>query len=175
MPSGANIEAPKETRQTFRKHARNISKGSTHSRSADSDDDISWRAAFLAGRYRPAASSPPSLRRLEQKTELLSLALLLAPEPSLTEILAAWRRCEEEMTSLQMSQQQAEQEFDDHADKRQSLSAIPGDFTVHGDQPALVYNQKRREVGRVTGQVGGNEAPVSMFDLTRSEIGRAHV
>ncbi|KAK3726071.1 hypothetical protein LTR37_000219 [Vermiconidia calcicola] len=166
-PQSTNIEAP-ETTRLKPEHTRNVSKNSTPSKVAASDDDVSWRAAFLAGRYRPAAASPPTLRRLEQRTELLSLALLLAPVSALTEILAAWRRCEEEMSSLQVAQQQAEEEFDDRADKRQSTSSLPGNFTVHGDQPQMVLNQKRREMGRMSGKAGESEAPVSMFDLTRS-------
>ncbi|KAK4953505.1 hypothetical protein LTR66_013632, partial [Elasticomyces elasticus] len=45
------------------------------------EEYTAWRAAFLAGRYHSFASSPPSLRRLEQRLELLSQALLLAPPP----------------------------------------------------------------------------------------------
>ncbi|OQO03333.1 hypothetical protein B0A48_11589 [Cryoendolithus antarcticus] len=134
----------------------------------ESEDDTSWRAAFLAGRFRPTSSTPPSLRRLEQRTELLSLALLLAPKSALTDILSAWRRCEEEMTSLAKSQAAEEQEFDDHADKKQVL---PGHFVVNATQPDLVLGQKRRELGRLASGAGGGkgeEAPVSMFDLTRS-------
>lgn len=161
-PSGAEISAPQE--QNGRKRT-------------DPADDTSWRAAFLAGRYRPANSSPPSLRRLEQRTELLSLALLLAPQSALTEILAAWRRCEEETSALQREQAAEDEEFDDRADGRFSTSALPGNFTVQGEQPALLMNQKRREMGRMNasssaaagGKTGGaDEAPVSMFDLTRS-------
>lgn len=161
-PSGADIGAPRD-------------ETSHRKRTADPADDTSWRAAFLAGRYRGAAnSSPPSLRRLEQRTELLSLALLLAPKSALTEILAAWRRCEEETSALQRDQAAAEEEFDDRADRRFSASALPGNFTVQGEQPALLMNQKRREMGRMGtsaaggGGAGGGEAPVSMFDLTRS-------
>lgn len=143
----------------------------------DPADDISWRAAFLAGRYRPSttSSTPPTLRRLEQRTELLSLALLLAPTSALTEILAAWRRCEEETSTMQREQAAEEEAFDDRADRRFSVSALPGNFTVQGEQPALVLGQKRREMGRMgggaagkSGAGGGEEAPVSMFDLTRS-------
>lgn len=167
-PSGADIEAPRDTGGKSGRHARNISNSSSRSRAADAADDVSWRAAFLAGRYRSASASPPSLRRLEQRTELLSLALLLAPVSALSEILVAWRRCEEETTALQLSQQQAEEEIDDRADKRQSLDSLPGNFSVEGDQPALVLNQQRREMGRMTGKSGNGDAPVSMFDLTRS-------
>lgn len=159
-PSGTDVEAPRPQKQ----HTKQLSRGTN----GTTDDDISWRAAFLAGRYRPTAGTPPTLRRLEQRTELLSLALLLAPTSALTEILAAWRRCEEETTSLHLSQQQAEQEFDDHADKRLSgggSSALPGNFTVQGEQPELVLNQKRREMGRM-GTDG--DTPLNMFDLTRN-------
>lgn len=166
-PSGADIEAPSNNNRTLKRHTRITSKSSTRSRDGEPEDDVSWRAAFIAGRYRPSTSSPPSVRRIEQRTELLSLALLLAPVSALTEILNAWRRCEEEMTALQLAQQQAEEDFDTWADKRQSLSSLPGNFT--GDQPAMVLNQQRREMGRMTGAGRGDgEAPVSMFDLTRS-------
>jgi hypothetical protein len=132
------------------------------------EDDISWRAAFLAGRYRPSSAVAPSVRRLEQRTELLSLALLLAPTTALTEILAAWRRCEEEMTAQLASQQAEEDEFDDRADKRLS-TGLPGNFTVGDEQPGLILNQKRREMGRFGNGGGGEEEPpLSMFDLTRN-------
>lgn len=157
-PSGADVEVQKP-------HNKQSSRGMN---GTTTDDDVSWRAAFLAGRYRPNTSTPPTLRRLEQRTELLSLALLLAPTSALTEILAAWRRCEEETTSVHLAQQQAEQEFDDRADKRMSgggSSALPGNFTVQGEQPELVLNQKRREMGRMGGD---GDTPLSMFDLTRN-------
>lgn len=160
-PSGADISGPNNDRRPGHKKSSSRPKN-------EPDDDISWRAAFLAGRYRSAEASPPTLRRLEQRTELLSLALLLAPGSALTEILAAWRRCEEEMTTLQLAQQQAEDEFDDRADKRLSggSSALPGNFTVGGEQPQLILNQKRREMGRM-GR-GNDDTPLSMFDLTRN-------
>lgn len=163
-PSGPDIEVPTNARKTHKRQR------SSRSRNTLDDDDVSWRAAFLAGRYRPTTSASPTLRRLEQRTELLSLALLLAPTSALTEILAAWRRCEEEMTSLQLSQQEAEREFDDRADKRLSASALPGTFTVSDEQPELILNQKRREMGRMGAASGrGNdETPLSMFDLTRN-------
>ncbi|RMY91109.1 hypothetical protein D0861_03263 [Hortaea werneckii] len=169
-PSGTDITAPKDDAYV-KQHARGPSQASTRSQRHEHEDDISWRAAFLAGRYRGGSNaSPPTLRRLEQRTELLSLALLLAPTTALTEILAAWRRCEEETTSLQLSQQQAEDEFDDRADQRHfSSSALPGNFTVGGEQPEMILNQKRREMGRFGGgKRETDEVPMSMFDLTRS-------
>lgn len=161
-PSSAEITGPNNAAP---KHARNTS---TASAAAPNNDDVSWRAAFLAGRYRPASTSPPTLRRLEQRTELLSLALLLAPVSALTDILSAWRRCEEEMTALQLSQAQAEQEFDDRADRREAPTQLPGHFGLPGEQPQLLIGQKRREMGRMGSGRVEEEAPVSMFDLTRS-------
>lgn len=162
-PSNADIIAPNNSPP---KHTRNVS---TSSITAPNDDDESWRAAFLAGRYRPSTSTPPTLRRLEQRTELLSLALLLAPVSALTDILSAWRRCEEEMTSLQLAQAQEEQDFDDRADRREAPPNTPGHFILPDDQPQMIFGQKRREMGRLGGAGRGEEeAPVSMFDLTRS-------
>ncbi|KAK5127265.1 hypothetical protein LTR08_004473 [Meristemomyces frigidus] len=169
-PSGADMAPSPLT--TTAENNRTISKTIN-----EHADDISWRAAFLAGRYRPASATPPTLRRLEQRTELLSLALLLAPTSALTEILAVWRRCEEETTALQLAQQAEEEDFDDRADKRIPVSALPGNFTFGGDeQPGLLVGQKRREMGRIgaspalssASKVGEGEAPMSMFDLTRS-------
>lgn len=169
-PSSADITgSPPDNSNTNPKHTRNTSTSSTTA--PNNDDDTSWRAAFLAGRYRPATTSPPTLRRLEQRTELLSLALLLAPKANLTDILSAWRRCEEEMTALQASLAREEEEFDDRAD-RGEVSGLPGNFVLPDEQPERVLGQRRREVGRRggSGAAGGGdeEAPVSMFDLTRS-------
>lgn len=173
-PSGTEFTAP-NTKDTSTKHTRQQPR---HANKDEEDDDPSWRAAFLAGRYR-GSSTPPTLRRLEQRTELLSLALLLAPPSALTDVLANWRRCKEETQKLLLERQQAEERFDDRADKHSivSGSALPGDWGVGGEeQPDLVLGQGRREMGRLGGSSsigggsggGGGEAPVSMFDLTRS-------
>lgn len=137
-------------------------------------DDISWRAAFLAGRYRPSTTAPipisESIRRLEQRTELLSIALLLAPARSLTEILSVYRRCEEELSSLH-AQQDAQ---DDEADR--ALGHVPGGFDALGSEDGRTYGQARREMGRLSAgagmakvpvQRGKEEAPVGLFDLAQ--------
>lgn len=126
-------------------------------------DDISWRAAYLAGRHRSPNSSlasstatvagSPALRRLEQRMELLSQALLLAPPSSVPEVLTAWRRCEEEMSALLAQENEAEQRFNDHADRR-----APGAFPTQA-----TYIQPRREVGRSATE----EAPMGLFDVAR--------
>lgn len=51
-------------------HIRNTSSASARSTTTP-DDDTSWRAAFLAGRFRPATSSPPTLRRLEDRKSVV--------------------------------------------------------------------------------------------------------
>lgn len=128
-----------------------------------SEDDISWRAAFLAGRYRPRDTNKPSVRRLEQRTELLSLALLLAPASALSEILNVWRRCEEEMSALIGQQAIDEQSFDDRADKRHQ-GPIPGGFSDSSTE-GMVFGQKTREMGRIG--ASEEEAPMGLFDVAR--------
>jgi hypothetical protein len=127
------------------------------------DDDISWRAALAAGRSRSSGlaaysassslSTPPALRRLEQRMELLSQALLLAPPSALPEILNVWRKCEEEMSSLIAQETEEEDQFDDRADRK-----VPGAF-VESTAPV----QARREVGRGASE----EAPMGLFDVAR--------
>jgi hypothetical protein len=126
------------------------------------EDDISWRAALAAGRHKSSAHSlsasssiatPPALRRLEQRMELLSQALLLAPPSALPEVLNVWRKCEEEMTALQASENEEENSFNERADR-----TLPGTF-VNMTAPV----QPRREVGRGATE----EAPMGLFDVAR--------
>jgi protein transport protein SEC39 len=131
------------------------------SRSRAGDDDVAWRAALAAGRHKSPPSSQsasqsvsatPALRRLEQRMDLLSQALLLSPPSALPEILSAWRKCEEEMTALLASEAQEESEFANEP------ASIPGAFL---DSAPPVH--ARREVGR-----GANEeAPMGLFDVAR--------
>ncbi|KAK4901415.1 hypothetical protein LTR49_027286, partial [Elasticomyces elasticus] len=91
MPSGANLMAPSRAEAAHVKTQtwNSSSASGLAKRMNEGEDAISWRAAFLAGRYRPTkASTPPTLRRLEQRIEFLSFALLLAPTAQLTDILA---------------------------------------------------------------------------------------
>lgn len=133
-----------------------------------SSDDISWRAAYIAGRQRPSIVKPaasgtatsPQVRRLEQRMELLSQSLLLAPATALPEVLAAWRRCEEELLAVVASEKEAEEEFDDHADKRE-LGPLPGAFG--NAEPAFMVQPKRKELGRGAAE----EAPMGLFEVAR--------
>ncbi|KAF2200100.1 secretory pathway Sec39 [Delitschia confertaspora ATCC 74209] len=129
-------------------------------------EDVSWRAALLAGKYRSgsismsssaasrASTSRPELRRLEQRMELLSQALLLAPSGHLEEVIAVWQKCETEMMTLLAQELEAEQRFNDYADRR-----LPGAFA----NETIAAVQPRREVGR--GAV--EEAPMGLFDVAR--------
>ncbi|KAI5308459.1 hypothetical protein KEM55_005638, partial [Ascosphaera atra] len=86
------------------------------------DDDLSWRTVCNAGSHRPPASANMPLHKqtkhLSQKMELLSLALFLVPSPeNLTEVLAAWRRCEEEMNVLRAKELEEEEEWATRADR----------------------------------------------------------
>jgi hypothetical protein len=143
-----------------------IPSSSSEEHAAAQEDDVSWRAAFLAGRYRPQSNAQPSLRRLDQRTELLSLALLLAPPASLSEVLNIWRRCEEETNALLAAETEAEEEFDDRADKR---IVVPGGFSDVSTE-GMVFGQPRREVGRSNAEArrgADEEAPMGLFDVAR--------
>ncbi|MCJ1467238.1 hypothetical protein MMC07_005861 [Pseudocyphellaria aurata] len=129
--------------------------GSLHT-SYELNDDISWRAAYQAGCHRPIRQSGPSaLRRLEQRMELLSQALLLAPSSALSEVLMVWRQCEEDMASLIAQEAEEEKKWDDRGDRR-----VPGGFS--GDSSPV--NQKPREPNR--GALN-EEAPMGLFDVAR--------
>ena len=144
--------------------SKRFSFGTISSDKEDDDaQDVAWRAALQAGRYQssPISSSAtwsgsanrPDLRRLEQRMELLSQALILAPPSRLEEVLAVWQQCETEMNTLLAQETAAEERFNDLADRK-----LPGAFTNE-----TVAIQPRREVGR--GAV--EEAPMGLFDVAR--------
>lgn len=131
---------------------------------SDEADNVAWRAALRAGRFKSSpptsntwthgTSARPDLRRLEQRMELLSQALLLAPPAHLEEVLNVWQQCEAEMTELLAQETEAEERFNDAADRK-----LPGAF----DMGSLPTVQPRREVGR--GAV--EESPMGLFDVAR--------
>ena len=126
------------------------------STSASEGDDISWRAAYQAGRHRHNRSTgQSSLRRLEQRMELLSQALLLAPPSALPEILSTWRLCEDEMSLLIAREVSEEQQWDNKGDQR-----LPGGFS--GDSSPII--QKPRDPSRAA---ANEEAPMGLFDVAR--------
>jgi len=126
----------------------------------DDAEDVAWKAALRAGRHDTSQASSwshsaarPDLRRLEQRMELLSQALLLAPTNHLEEVLSVWQQCEAETTSLLAEETAAEERFNDAADRK-----LPGQFINE-----TITVQPRREVGR--GAV--EEAPMGLFDVAR--------
>lgn len=122
---------------------------------AASYDDISWRAAYAAGRYPENNSGSSALRRLEQRMELLSQALLLAPPSSLSEVLVVWQRCERVLTE-RISQETVE----DEQWGKPGHHNVPGDFSSDSGRIA----QKPRDSLRGSIQ---EEAPMGLFDVAR--------
>ena len=119
-------------------------------------DDVLWKIAYKAGCHNlTTAQEVDPLRRLEQRMELLSRALSLAPPSSLTEILAAWRQCEWELNALVAQEKKEEEEWDKRADQE-----IPGGFA------SLVEDiqERPRRSGRA---VLGEEAPMGLFDVAK--------
>ena len=117
-------------------------------------DDISWRAAYAAGRYPMSNSEGSAIRRLDQRMELLAQALLLAPPSALSEILQIWQHCELRLTEL-IAKDAAE---DETWDKK--TQQVPGGFSA-GDSRAM---QRARDPARSALQ---EEAPMGLFEVAR--------
>ncbi|KPI37308.1 Protein transport protein sec39 [Cyphellophora attinorum] len=133
------------------------------------EDDVSWRAAYAAGRYRPP-SSPSALHDqisgLSKRMELLSLALTLAPSAqSLAEILGTWRRCEEEMEGLKSTALREERAFETGR-----AEELPGGFGFDDREwdAAETKQAQSRRTGTATYE---EEAPVSLFEMARGAAG----
>ncbi|KAJ5184758.1 Secretory pathway Sec39 [Penicillium cf. griseofulvum] len=138
-------------------------------------DDITWRAVYNAGRYRATTPThpPPTLQsqisHLSQRMELLSLALVLVPSPDpLPEILGAWRRCDEELTSLRSQEQQEEDLWDRKGD---TLTSVPGGFgPSDSERDALDTERQRAARARARAAMPNShrhEAPMGLFDVAR--------
>ncbi|KAJ6144790.1 hypothetical protein N7470_008685 [Penicillium chermesinum] len=157
------------TRLTSPSHLTNTSSPST-----SIPDDISWRAVYNAGRYRstsPTASTPlqTQINHLSQRMELLSLALVLVPIPDpLPEILGAWRRCDEELSSLRARELHEEDVWDTKGD---SLSTVPGGFgPTDFERDAFDTAQQRaarRARARAMPHSHPHEAPMGLFEVAR--------
>lgn len=120
------------------------------------DDDISWRAAYKAGCFTSSKFGGPSaLRRLEQRMELLSHALLLAPASALSEVLAGWRECEEELASLSARETEEDEKWDDRGDQK-----LPGGYSF---EPSPTLQNRREPILDAQSE----EAPMGLFDVAR--------
>ncbi len=118
-------------------------------------DDISWRAAYQAGRFSVSSPGTPKLRRMEQRMELLSQALLLAPPSALSEVLTTWQKCEHDLTTQIASEAAEDEKWDEKADWR-----VPGGFAAE----SRPVKQKARNPTRGTLV---EEAPMGLFDVAR--------
>ncbi|KAJ8129083.1 hypothetical protein O1611_g4546 [Lasiodiplodia mahajangana] len=143
---------------------------------ADADpqikDDYSWKAALQAGKYRRTArtvkpthigtgSGNLDIRHLEQRIECLSTAVRIAPPATLQEILNGFRKCEEELNAAIKAEEAQESAWDDRGD----VQAMPGAFS--STVPAGVVKNATRSSRHV------EEAPMSLFDLSRASMARA--
>ncbi|KAK1833297.1 protein transport protein sec39 [Podospora conica] len=141
-------------------------------------DEFSWKAALQAGKYRRTSrtlrpthlgntSGNPEIRHLEQRIECLSVALRIAPAPTLQEIINAFRRAEEELEAAIKAEAEQEDAWDTAGDTIHGN--IPGSFnttsptkknfgsTMAPPKPAPRRNQTE-------------EAPMSLFDLSKASV-----
>ncbi|KAI0169453.1 secretory pathway Sec39 [Hypoxylon sp. FL1284] len=137
-------------------------------------DEYSWKAALQAGKYRRTArtvkpthigtaSGNPDIRHLEQRMECLATALRVAPPATLQEILNVFRKCEEELNAAVKAEEAQESAWDDRGD----LQAMPGAFS--STVPAGVA----RSGAKPSSARHVEEAPMSLFDLSRASMARA--
>ncbi|KAJ8121325.1 hypothetical protein ONZ43_g2193 [Nemania bipapillata] len=135
-------------------------------------DEYSWKAALQAGKYRRTArtvkpthigtgSGNLDIRHLEQRIECLSTAVRIAPPATLQEILNVFRKCEEELNAAIKAEEAQESAWDDQGD----VQAMPGAFS--STVPAGVVRNATRSSRHV------EEAPMSLFDLSRASMARA--
>lgn len=152
-------------------------------------DDYSWKAALQAGKYRRTArtlrpthlgtaSANPEIRHLEQRIDCLSVALRIAPAPTLTEILNAFRRAEEELVAALAAEAEQESAWDERAD--QGLAAMPGGFGPAAAAPASSLGRNQHHpTGGAAARVRRDsvhqveEKPMSLFDLSRASVASA--
>lgn len=138
-----------------------------------STDEYSWKAALQAGKYRRTArtirpthigtsSGNLDIRHLEQRIECLSTALRIAPPDTLQEILNVFRRCEEELDAAVKAEEQQESAWDDQGD----VQAMPGAFSSTVPAGVVRHNNTRSTRQQ-------EEAPMSLFDLSRATMARA--
>ena len=127
---------------------------------ADNEDDESedtlWHVAYRAGCYDAMSSSQIDLiKRLEQRMELLSLALQSAPSSSLTEVLGIWRQCETRLNAMIAKEKKEQEAFDTQADQE-----VPGAFNITTGE---VQERPRRPPRANLGE----EAPMGLFDVAK--------
>ncbi|KAL4992397.1 Sec39 domain-containing protein [Aspergillus falconensis] len=152
-----------------------------------SKDDITWRAVYNAGRYRPthspSSSTPPPLHtqiaHISQRMELLSLALILAPTPDpLPEILGAWRRADEELSLLRARESDEEDAWDTKGDRTAAATLLPGGFNQANTEQD-VFETKQQHARRAAraahhNRLDSGEAPMGLFEVARGAARALH-
>ncbi|ATY66893.1 protein transport protein Sec39, putative [Cordyceps militaris CM01] len=134
-------------------------------------DTWSWAAALKAGQYiRTERSQQPThlgtasgnleIRHLEQRIECLAMAIRAAPAAELRQILKSFRRCEEQLDSAIREEAASETAWDSAGD----FSALPGNF----ERPVQRQGQPPRNMVSGAAAKQGEEAPMSLFDLSRA-------
>ncbi|KFA62775.1 hypothetical protein S40285_07557 [Stachybotrys chlorohalonatus IBT 40285] len=137
----------------------------------DKSDEWSWSAALKAGQYlRTEKSLQPThlgtasgnldIRHLEQRIECLATALRVAPPSQLQEILKTFRRCEEQLDSAIQEEAAKEAAWDIAGD----VEVFPGAFNT--PEPLKAYPPRNLTASAAARQ--GDEAPMSLFDLSRA-------
>ncbi|KAK0106554.1 hypothetical protein ONS96_004176 [Cadophora gregata f. sp. sojae] len=133
-------------------------------------DDWSWRASLQAGKYERTSntvkpthlgntSGNVEIRHLEQRMDCLSQALRLAPKATLQEILNVYRRCEEKLEQFVKEEAKIEAAWDEQGDD----NLMPGGFAA-----TPMKNNTTAGTSRAV-----EEAPMSLFDLSRASMARA--
>ena len=139
---------------------------------------------YNAGRYRPSSPTTSTtlqseITHLSQRMELLSLALTLTPTPDpLPEILGAWRRCDEEISSLRTREQQEEDLWDAKGDNT-TLSSVPGGFGPTDSERDAFDTAQQRTARRARARAAmphshPHEAPMGLFEVARGAAMALH-
>jgi hypothetical protein len=126
-----------------------------HTVASDEARSTLWRTSLLAGRFGSSYSalagtiplSPAALKLLAQKRELLAWALAYCPPDAAADVLAQWRRNEEEIEVLLEREERAEEE---HA-KLGLATARRASVSREGEVP-----QSLLEVARGAARVWGS-------------------
>ncbi|KAI4209061.1 MAG: hypothetical protein LQ351_007957 [Letrouitia transgressa] len=133
----------------------------------DDENDTSWRAAYLAGQYNLDGRKSLSLRRLEQRMEILSVALFLAPPAKLADILSVWQSCEDEYTALLAKETADEDQWDSKGDHRLSATSFPGGFAPSLREQDQAANESAAKARSQGSRANHEEAPMGLFDVAR--------